>query len=283
MNVVPSLTRAIDLTPFERAVDEIDVTAAVPSVIQRLLGLLADPNVSWTRIEAAMALDGALVARVLRIASSAAFAARPVADLASAMRMLGCEELRRVAVTAYFTGRGTPFSRSLWDYSLRIAFTTTALARTVRHRGSADPFLCGLLHDIGTMAFSRIMGPTYEKVGFTPGEDDQVELERASYGFDHTDLGAMVASRWNLFPELELVAQLHHDPLACERIGAPTATRELVELVALARLLGRGEDGPTRALRDAACARVGTSVEAAEACAVAAARQASDLRSSVGS
>lgn len=270
----------VDLSPYEYAVDRLDTHAAAPAVIKRLLGLLVDPAVSWRQIEECLAVDGGLAARVLRIASSPAFAARPVRDLRVALQSLGCEEVRRIAVAAYFAGTSSAFGRALWVYSLRIAFTTDALARAGSRDGGPDAFLSGLLHDVGTMALEQVMRPGYTTL-FAPGDDHQLRIERDTYGFDHADLGAMVAARWNLFPELGLIAQLHHEPEACDAIGMAPATRAMIERVALARCLGRPPGDPGLRVRDAMCARLALPVEVAEACGVAAAGLAGELLASL--
>ncbi len=45
MKVIPSRGPNITMmTPFEQAVDKLEIAATVPAVVQRLLGLLADPD-----------------------------------------------------------------------------------------------------------------------------------------------------------------------------------------------------------------------------------------------
>jgi HD-like signal output (HDOD) protein len=280
MNVINSAATA-QLSPFENAVDQLQIHASAPVVVQRLLRLLYNPDASWKDVEDVLAVDGALVTRVLRIASSPAFLARPVRELRVAVQTLGCDQLRRVAVAAHFAGKGTPFARNLWKYSLRVAFTAEKLARGINVAAGPDPFLCGLLHDVGTMALEHIIGVDYAKMGFAAGDDAQLAKERDAFGFDHADLGAMVAARWNLFPELELVAQLHHDPDACELLGVPAPTRKVIDLVALARILGRPAGHPSAPTRDAICARLGVEPAVAEAWGGAGARLAAELTGSL--
>jgi len=268
------------LSMFEQAVDRLDVIASTPVVVQRLLSVLAENDASWREIEEVLAIDGTLVTRVLRMAASPAFAARPVRDLRAALQMLGSEQVRRIAVAAHFAGRGSGFEQQLWSYSLRVAFAADGLAKARGVTGGPDPFLCGLLHDVGTMALIHFIGPGYAQMGFTPGGDGQCEIERNWLGFDHADLGAMVVARWKLFPELELVAQYHHRTEVSSEHEAPT--RAAIELVALARVLGRSDDDPARAMRDAFCQRLGLGVEQAESCGRVAVERARELGQVVG-
>ncbi len=236
MLVVPTTGRP-DLSPFEAAVDRLELAVAAPVVIQRLLSTIADPDSSLRDVEQVLAVDGALVARVLRLASSTAFTGRPVRDLRTAISSVGLEHLRRLAVTAHFAQGGGPSARALWSYSLAVAFTCVRLATQAKLGGGPDPFLCGLLHDIGTLVLDRLLGARYAKLALVPGDERQCEREQAEFGFDHADLGALAVARWNLFPELELVAQLHHQPLEAERLRLDAPAQAAIELVALARLM----------------------------------------------
>lgn len=223
------------LACFEQAVDTLDACAPAPVVVQRLLAVLLDGRASWVELERTLATDGGLVARVLRLASTSAFCARQVTSLRYAVQALGSDQLRRVVVAAQFAGRGTRFTRALWAYALRVACASDALARHAASSPSADPFLCGLLHDVGTMALERFLGPSYTRAGFVPGDDAQPQIERDTFGFDHGDVGALVAARWRLFPELGPVTQFHHDPDAAGARGLGRTTRAAIDLVALAR------------------------------------------------
>lgn len=234
MQVIPTTGRAA-LTPFEEAIDRLELAVAVPHVIQRLLAVLAEPKSSARDVERVLTTDAALVTRVLRLASSAAYARRPVRDLLGAIQTVGLHEVQKLAVSAHFARGEDPFLRELWAYALAVAFTSERIGQASGRR-DAEPFLAGLLHDIGSLVMHELLGARHARLGIVPGEDRQCALEREAFGFDHADLGAMTAARWNLFPDLELVAQLHHDPLAADRLALPADTVALIELVALARL-----------------------------------------------
>lgn len=279
MQVVPTAGHP-DLSPFEQAVDRLDVAVSAPTVVQRLLATMSNPRSSTRDIEEVLTVDAGLVTRVLKVASSAAYARRPVRDLRGAVQLIGLDQLRRLAVTAHFAQGKSRFARELWAYALAVAFTCDQLSLAGRTVGGPDVFLCGLLHDVGTLVLDKLLGEQYGRLAIVPGEDRQCELERQAFGFDHTDLGAMAVARWNLFPELELVTQLHHHPLATERLGVGKAAEATVELVALARLMVLDEREPRRddvrgdELRAELCRRRGVSLADAQVCAGEGASQA---------
>lgn len=279
MQVVPTAGQP-DLTPFEQAVDRLELAVSAPTVIQRLLATMSDPRSSTRDIEEVLTVDAGLVTRVLKLASSAAYARRPVRDLRGAVQIIGLDQLRRLAVTAHFAQGKSRFARELWAYALAVAFTCDQLAVATRTRGGPDVFLCGLLHDIGTLVLDKLLGAQYGSLAIVPGEDRQLEVERRALGFDHADLGAMAVARWNLFPELELVTQLHHHPLELERLGLGPVAQTTVELVALARLMVLDDRAPRRddpvgdELRGELCRRRGVTTADAQVCAGEGAAQA---------
>ena len=278
MHVIPaSASTAAALNQFEQAVDQLEACAPAPRVAQRLLALLQDGQASLAEVERALAVDGGLVVRVLRLASTPAFAARQVTSLRFAVQALGTAQLCRVVCAAQLASGGSPFTRALWAYALRVACVSDELARHAAPRPTADPFLCGLLHDVGTMALERFLGPRYLAAGFAPGDDGQLAIERAAFGVDHCDLGAMIAARWQLFPELELVAQLHHDPDAADALALPPATRAAIDVVALARVVGAPPAGGLDAGHLALCARLGVDGATALACGARGAAAAATL------
>lgn len=290
MLVVPTSGRP-DLSPFEHAVDRLELAASAPVVIQRLISTIADPNSSMRDVEEVLSVDGGLVTRVLKLASSAAFTGRPVRDLRTAVQTLGLEQLRRMAVTAHFAQGKSASSRALWSYSLAVAFTCDRLAVSTRVRGGPDLFLCGLLHDIGTLVLDRLLGERYARLALVPGEERQCEVEQRELGFDHADLGALAVARWNLFPELELVAQLHHHPLEGERLKLAATAQAAIELVALARLMvldvrasraADGSDAGGDELRRTLAERRGVTPADALVCAAEGSEQAASVLGTLG-
>jgi HD-like signal output (HDOD) protein len=265
-------------SPLEAAVSQIELRVAAPTTIQRVLAILDDADSSWRDVERAMSVDVALVTRTLRLASTMEFAARPVSDVRSALQYLGINQLRRLVIAAHFSGSGSPFARASWTYALRVAITCESISRVAGLARDPDPFLCGLLHDVGTAIMDQLYEAEYRELGFEPGSDEQPVHERAQFGFDHCDVGAIAASRWNLFPELELVAQLHHDPSHARILGLPKRTVQAIELVALGRIVGRGQpDEAVVAERDRLSENLGIAPEIAEACAEASVQRAGAL------
>ena len=237
MDIVQSIERSPRMNRFEQAVDDLESLEMIPGVAQRVVSMTGNPDCRMSEIERLVASDAALSARVLRLAATPAFLARPARTLRAALAAIGTLDLRKIVLAASLPGAGASsgFAGALWRHSLQTAHLAQSLALRVRPGPGPDPFLSGLLHEVGTMALLRLLNGEYSRLLVRPGADEQCAPERALLGFDHADFGAVVASRWRLFPELEVVIQLHHDLGLLERLALPRATANIVRLVALSR------------------------------------------------
>lgn len=214
---------------------------AIPRVVGEVLKLLDDPNSRQSVIANLLAQDPALVAIVLRLANSPAFApARTVDSVERAIMLLGRDHLRRLVIAGAVTqaSERLPTQNLLplevfWHHSAYCAVIARLLAELESPSLSGTVFLGGLLHDLGQLilfsqapeaahlAFLRSLG---EPDAFTPQAAERTEL-----GFDHAQLGGALAEHWGLPDILCACLRFHHDPLM-----APEAFRLPVLLVHLA-------------------------------------------------
>lgn len=238
-------TTKYSLSDFESAVEKVDTIETMPAVAQRLVQMTSDPDFDMTHLHDLVQSDPVIAAKILRVASSPFYGSRPASNLRAALIRIGMRDLRKLVMASAMIGSKTSkFTEKLWSYSLKVASVTESIASLVRTKDLDDPFLCGLLHDFGTVLMNQVMGKTYRNLLGEPCGVDQHENEFEAFGFDHCDLGVMVAQKWKLFEALEHVMQHHHDPLVAEELGLEDESQVAVFVVALARqvVLGMPED-----------------------------------------
>jgi len=76
-------------------------------------------------------------------------------------------------------------------------------------------FLCGLLHDLGKVAFFKKDVVGYSKLfamGKSQADPDICACEVEQYGVNHAVLGARLAKQWRLPIELSTAVRCHHYP-----------------------------------------------------------------------
>ncbi len=197
----------------------------IPEIVQRVTALIEDPHSGTREIGQLIAQDAPLAAKVLRIANSAYYGL--VGDCVSteqASTVLGLRVLRnivtQVSVMQQFEHleQETGFEVSaLWKHAVLTGHVCSFLARRSRRQLDLTPeefYVCGLLHDVGKVVMLDGLGKEYVQMAVT-AKNEGLPLfvaEKRRYTFNHTDVGAMVASRWGLPQAVSIAIQFHHGP-----------------------------------------------------------------------
>ncbi|HIJ89871.1 MAG: HDOD domain-containing protein [Desulfobulbaceae bacterium] len=215
----------MNLRDFLKKVKDLPTISAVANEIN-----VADKNDSLTAksLGAIITRDPALTARVLKLSNSAYYGMpREVTSLERAVTILGFNTIKNLALTisvfhVFKTNEGQLLDlKELWYHSLGagIAAKHLALHSPMLAAEKALPeqaFLCGILHDIGKIAFAQNL-PTelaeilhQTKTGTIP----QHEIEKTILGFNHQRAGQAMANSWNFPEDYQTVIRLHHAPSA---------------------------------------------------------------------
>jgi putative nucleotidyltransferase with HDIG domain len=118
-------------------------------------------------------------------------------------------------------------SRPLAGYGLgpkdlfRHSFGVGVAAQMLASDAGLEPdqaFASGLLHDIGKVALNVWMEARLPAlmVAATQRSLTLEQAEREFFGFDHTEVGGLMAEQWNLPKPMVRAIRYHHDPGACE-------------------------------------------------------------------
>ena len=235
------------LDSLEKILDGAKDLAALPQVVMRVLDLTNDPKATAHDLEKIIALDQALAAKILTLANSSYYGLpRRVSTLREAVVFLGFKTLRNLAMTIttfnMFLGRSdTPAlaRRSLWRHSVDTAQCARVIvgqlpAPTQEAVGADQAYTCGLLHDVGKMALDQSRHALF--VAITKIADTHrvrySRIEAEVLAFSHGQIGAALATRWNLPPMLCEAIAFHHTPRAAEMNPKLTATVCLANEVA---------------------------------------------------
>ena len=194
----------------------------LPSVVQRISAMLDDPRAGAKEIGDVVAQDAPLSAKVLKIANSSYYGLRErCIAVQQAAAVLGVRVLRNVVLQAsvikqYEHLRAVDFDiDELWRHSILVGQGASFLARQAKARFGLTPdelYMCGLLHDLGQVVLLDSLGQAYVEIArhakYQKVSVDKVE--QASLGYDHADVGYLVADKWGLHPALASAVQLHH-------------------------------------------------------------------------
>jgi len=211
----------------------IEQLTTLPQAARRIMQLAGDQAASAADLLAAVEGDPVLSAKVLRRVNSAFYGLRnKVEDLRSAISLLGFREIRNLALTVHLSrlfdsgSQYLSFSREmLWHHCVAVAQASRMISITCRRESADEAYLAGLLHDIGLILLDQYL-PKYlcQVIDLVNDGAGTCEAELAVLPFDHTQLGAYVATQWNFPAAVVAAARYHHDPLCAPRVYRATTS-----------------------------------------------------------
>lgn len=218
------------MTLLEKALRAIDSLPPVPAAILRLAKLVGTPFPEVGRVAAIVQSDPALSAAILRSANSAGVGATvPVGDVHRAIAQIGTRAAIEVAMSAAFAGYlpkrlpGYDIPREAYvEHCVTVGGLARSICELVHLRTTADPFMCGLLHDGGKLVLCHFIALKRAQVRLLDTTGSRwADAERALLGTDHTVLGEALARAWRLPDACRATARWHHAPWDAPPSDAP--------------------------------------------------------------
>lgn len=212
----------MDVSPRE-LLDDIGELTSLPEVVLKINELVNSANASVAEIAAVIGQDPGLSTRILRVANSAMYGgSRKVDSIQRAVMLLGTKLIRDLVLTtsAAKVFSGIPNNiisvEDFWHHSLYCALLARSLAELSHSVNKDTMFTAGLLHDIGHLVlFNRAPLQAHDAIMLTIQGEANLELYQAEQqvlGYDHAELGAELARKWNL-PELLVSCIAYHHNL----------------------------------------------------------------------
>jgi putative nucleotidyltransferase with HDIG domain len=221
---------------------------SLPTVAHRVIQIAEDPKADAYDLLAVIEQDTAIAARLMKLVNSSYCGLRrEVADLRSAVALLGTERVRNLALSVSIGnhfGRVTPVGQldpvRLWDHSLCVAQLARLIAERNRYCPPDEAYLAGLMHDLGLMFILQQLDALVPRVLVRMQAGASLcDAEREVMAFDHAQLGAYIAWRSDLPERIVTSIDFHHDPMGCPADGL-----EIARVVSVANYMatryGRG-------------------------------------------
>lgn len=244
---------AVGSVGLEELVAQVEDLPALPLVVTQVIHLTEDPDSTAQDLNAVISRDQALTAKVLRLANSAYYGfPRRIGTVTEAVILLGFNTIRNLVLAASVSNvlqreaPGYQLARGeLWRHSLASAMAARLLARKARFRAAEEAFVAGLLHDIGKLVLSHYVGQAYQEIigEVTNKGLPFMEAEQRALGYDHAQVGGLVAEKWNLPGQLSEAIRCHHQPRLATLNPSLTAFTHAADALALMLGVGVGVDG----------------------------------------
>lgn len=212
----------------------------LPVTTQKVLSLMADPDVSIEKVKRLITSDPGLVAKLMTVANSAFYGGyRNLQNLSQAILRLGLNSVRSIIVATSMKNVYKRFGlaeKLLWEQSIGSALASGIIARHTRVVDHEDAFIGGLLHDVGKVVlnnenpagFARVLEMVYnDSLPFSIAEKEVFE-------FSHRDVGALVVKKWGFPENLELLIRVFDDR---EAVSKDRYLHNLVAVITMADLM----------------------------------------------
>lgn len=224
-----------------------------PAVLNRVLSLIDNPNVSLPEIVETIQYDQSITANVLKVCNSAYFGLRqPVGSLRDAVVFLGLNQLLEIllrGIAGSMMGKEVAGydleAGELWKHSVSAALLSQIIARRIKREPSPLLFTAALIHDIGKVMLNSYVAEQYQNIKELVQSRNIafLEAEKEVLGINHAELSALIIEQWNFPDEIIQAIRFHHTPLSATSGHDYVYQIYLCDLVAIMSGIGGGIDG----------------------------------------
>jgi HD-like signal output (HDOD) protein len=131
-----------------------------------------------------------------------------------------------------------------WDHSLGCAVGAKVIGNYLRHDKIEELFVSGLLHDIGKIVEMLFLPNEFAEVVATTNKENSLMIaaENKILGYNHAEIGRLLAAKWNLPVKLEQVIAHHHQPNLAGSFIMEASIVHLADIFCRALNMGFGGD-----------------------------------------
>lgn len=234
-------------------VSKVDDMKTLPSIITRIMTLTEDPDSTIHDLEKEILQDQVLTSKILRLANSAYYSyARNISTISQAAILLGFKTVKSIALASTVSGvldselKGYSLEKNeLWRQSQTCAIISRYIAKQIKYPDPEEAYIAGLLRDIGKTILNQHMEKEYGQVLELIEKENMTFLEAESkiLGFNHAEIGARLAEKWNLPEDLVDAIGKHHTPEESESNLKLVSIVHVADAMTMIMGVGLGLDG----------------------------------------
>jgi len=211
-----------------RLMSMVDQMPPFPKSVHRVIQLTNDVNCAPKDLVQVIEYDPVITIKLLKLVNSAYFAlTRSVSSVRHAVVYLGLNTVKNLALSIATVSSLPRKSSAEFDINkfLLHSLTTASIAQRLakdylKRSDGGDFFVAGLLHDFGKVVLVQFMPEEFGRA-IIMAREENINLHDAEMkiiGANHTEIGAMLAEKWELPEDLILCIRNHHTPNALDAI-----------------------------------------------------------------
>jgi putative nucleotidyltransferase with HDIG domain len=235
---------------IDKFIGSLEKLPTLPMIYTKLQRLLQSPETTIHAISTVISEDQVIAAKVLRIVNSAFYGyPQKIGNLNRAIVTLGFNVIKNLVLATSVWDMfqkiqaGPQFDKeNFWRHAIGCAVASRVVAEAAAIKNPDEVFTGGLLHDIGKIIPAIHYPEKFSEVLVMVEQNalTMSEAEKKIFGFDHAQIGAVIAVKWG-FPQetIQMIAQ-HHISEFSLTIPKSTAAVHFGNILAMALGLGSG-------------------------------------------
>jgi putative nucleotidyltransferase with HDIG domain len=203
--------------------DGIDELPMLPDTVMKVNTMLQEVDFCIKDLSRIIEKDQSMVSKLLKIVNSTFFGlSSRISSVNHAIVILGLNTVRNALLSGSVIESMSSLEnikgidiRDFWTHSISVAVMSNYLAEKTKLCFPDDCFTAGLLHDMGKLIISSYFVDEFGHIcKFIKDENlSFFDAEKKVIEGGHDFIGAYLAKRWNLPPDLISTIRLHHQPL----------------------------------------------------------------------
>ena len=236
----------------QKVIEKIDDLPTLPRTVLQITGLVNDPKSSAKDLARVITDDQVLTVRLLKLVNSSFYGfPQRISTVTGAIVLLGFDAIRNLLLTTsvfdLFDNRNRQKKQDqerFWDHSLGCAVGAKVIGNYLRHDKIEELFVSGLLHDIGKIVEMMFLPDEFSKIVAAVNRDNIliITAENNVLGYNHAEVGKLLAEKWNLPVKLVQVIAHHHHPDDAGSFAMEAAIVHLADIFCRALNMGYGGD-----------------------------------------
>lgn len=232
---------------YDQWLNKLNELPTLPAIVYELSRIISNPMSSTRDVERVMENDPSITMKVLKLVNSAYYAIPGgVSNLARAVAYIGFDTLHQLVLSSSIidalgnTTGGSFDVQKFWQHSVGVGIASENIAKFINYRTPADLFTCGLVHDIGKIAVlmidKQLIFAMSTDAGSSAMSMHEIEMKNSGYP-RHTELGYMLAKKWRLPAQIQMVIRYHHEFEPSLRAGASSEMNNIIDIIYVANLM----------------------------------------------
>lgn len=246
---------------------------AIPSnfhIAIKVAKMLDNLNVNIAELSRIIGADQSFTVQLLKLCNSAQFGfSRKIVTVNDAITRLGFKTLKSLVFVVVSKGSfnkpidGYDLAKGeLWRNSIACAVYSKYLAEISGYKDPELAFTAGLLRDIGKLIIHEYVKEEYNNIVNLVNSENTgfSEAEEKILGYNHSQVGAKIAAKWNFPKVLEETIEFHHNPNSAQESCLDKHLINIIHVadsIAMMLGIGLGNDGMMHSLNLSSLENIG--------------------------